>query len=105
MTPTTTDRLLAVCKIALLQFGTSGEASAVQTLLTIRERCTWGPARSMWLQHTGEVLVQGALLRRERRRAAELLDGYKQLLMASDGAADAAWCVPCRRCLHHRSHF
>ena len=91
MTPTTTDRLLAVCKIALLQFGTSGEASAVQTLLTIRERCTWGPARSMWLQHTGEVLVQGALLRRERRRAAELLDGYKQLLMASDGAADAAW--------------
>ena len=36
-------------------------------------------------------MLRGALMRGERRRAADLLSQYKALLVATDGATDAAW--------------
>ena len=47
--------------------------------------------RRMPRQHTIEVLLRGALMRGERRRAADLLKQFKELLAVTDSAADAAW--------------
>ena len=85
------DRILAACKLAMLQEPQQGEAAALQSLLELRDRCSWGPMRNVWLQHTVEVLLRGALMRGERRRASDLLNQFKELLTVTDSAADAAW--------------
>ena len=77
--PTQTDRVLAACKLALLAFPQQGEAAALQTLLQLRPKCVAPPLRSLWLQHTIEVLVRGAVLRGEQRRATELLEQQRSV--------------------------
>ena len=67
----------------------SGEHAALVTMLGLRARCAPAPLHSLWLQHTGEILLRGALLRGERRRAAELLAQQQALLTASGGPSDA----------------
>lgn len=89
--PTATDRLLAACKLALLTLPQQGEHAALTILLALRDRCAAPPVRSIWLQHTADVLIRGALLRGERRRASELLAQQRALLSATDGPSDATW--------------
>ncbi|KAL1515420.1 hypothetical protein AB1Y20_002046 [Prymnesium parvum] len=89
--PCAADRVLAAAKLALLQEAQHGERAALESLLTLRPWCTWGPQRAIWLQHTAEVLLRGALTRGEVQRAGDLLALYTNLLTATDGATDAAW--------------
>ena len=89
--PSMTDRVLAACKLAGLTFAQGGEHAALTTLLALRARCAAPPLRAIWLQHTCDVLLRGALLRGERRRAAELLHQQQAALAATDGPSDATW--------------
>jgi hypothetical protein len=89
--PSMSDRVLGACKLALHTMAQKGELAALQTLRALRPHCNAPPLRTMWLQHTGDVLIRGALLRGERRRAAELISQQKALLSASDGPADSVW--------------
>lgn len=89
--PSAAERVLAAAKLALLQEAQIGEKAALESLLRLRPLCTWGQLRNIWLQHTAEVLLRGALVRGEKRRAGDMLERYKMLLTATDGPADAAW--------------
>ena len=68
-----------------------GEPAALTSLLALRHVCESTPLRAIWLEHTADVLLRGALVRGETRRAAELLAQQKALLTAVDGPSDATW--------------
>lgn len=77
---------------AVLALPERGEVAALQMLLELRKWCDGvAPLRNLWLQHTIDVLVQGALLRGELRRAAELVEQQRAVLEATDGPSDATW--------------
>lgn len=87
------DRVLAASKLSLLTMAQKGELAALTTMLALRERCDAFPLRAIWLQHTGDVLLRGALQRGERRRASELLAQQNELLAAVAGPLDATYAL------------
>jgi hypothetical protein len=88
---TLTDRIIGACKLAVMVMAQQGEHAALHTLLALRERCFSPPLKAIWLQHTGDVLLRGALIRGEKRRAGALVAQQKELLVVADGPCDSTW--------------
>ena len=89
---TQADRLLAACKLAVLEMPQLGEAAALRSLLAIRALCLDSPPlRAVWMLHTGEVLLRGCILRSETIRLSELLVMQRKLVEEIDGPSDVTW--------------
>jgi len=103
--PTQTDRVLAACKLAVLAFGPKGEEGALQMLVQLRPHCAAPPLFALWRQHTLEVLVRGAVLRGEQRRASEFLALQKKEVAAQHGASDVTWAAELELLIQQGENF
>ncbi|KOO28241.1 hypothetical protein Ctob_004412 [Chrysochromulina tobinii] len=100
-----TDRVLAACKLAVLAFGPKGEEGALQMLVQLRPHCAAPPLFALWRQHTLEVLVRGAVLRGEQRRASEFLALQKKEVAAQHGASDVTWAAELELLIQQGENF